>query len=449
MLFRSYTTFSPSADPAASAKMEFDVAAAKERTDYPNGINVANVDPLSQTFYVSAGAYPNGVFLTGVGLYFSSVDDNLPVFVQIRPTVNGYPSADTVVPLSTTWKNPSEITTSTDASIETIFNFGDPVFLLPGEYALVVGSNSIKNRVYYASVGSTDIKTGNPVPSQPNVGVLFKSKNASTWVAEESQDLTFKLYKAKFDTSQTWTATFESEAPSDTFYFDVVDVMTQELDFNNTTTVTYSIQNQIDGVRDTGFKPILANKNQILPASRNLTALGDTIVHADMKTLDPNVSPVIDLDRISMIGIKNIISSTRQQTTPETAPQGGNAAAKYITRRITLADGLDADNISVYFDANMQSGSSIKVYAKVLAKEDGDSFESKNWIEIDNVSPNVKYSENPVDFMEQEYTLLGLSYNSKGIKYNNFQTFAIKVVMYSDDSTIVPQIKNFRAVATS
>ena len=32
-----------------------------------------------------------GVFLTSIDLYFSSKDDNVPITVQIRDTVNGYP----------------------------------------------------------------------------------------------------------------------------------------------------------------------------------------------------------------------------------------------------------------------------------------------------------------------------------------------------------------------
>ena len=180
-----------------------------------------------------------------------------------------------------------------------------------------------------------------------------------------------------------------------------------------------------------------------------LPILGDIIVKADLLTNDPNVSPVIDLDRISTILVKNIISAKSQQTIPETNPSNGNAAAKYVTRMVTLAQGFEADNISVFFDANMQSGSSIEVYAKVLAADDNDTFNNKPWVLIPNTSSTVTYSSSATDYMEQEYTLSGVSYTSGGVQYNNFQSFAIKVVMYSDDATVIPQIKNFRAIATS
>jgi hypothetical protein len=371
------------------------------------------------------------------------------VFVQIRPTVNGYPSADTVVPLSTVWKKPSEINISPDASTETYFQFSDPVYLLPGQYAIVVGSNSNKYKVYYATVGEKQLGSTNIVAAQPNVGVLFESKNASTWVADESSDLTFKLYKAKFDTGNTYTAMFSTDAPDRLFYFDTVDITTQELDFNNTTNLSYEIKNQVDGVQDVGYTSILANQNHILPATRNIGAIGDTVVKATLSTNDPNVSPVIDTDRMSLIAIENIISAKSQQTIPETNPAGGNAAAKYVTKPVTLANGFDADNISVFFDANMQSGSSIEVYAKVMASDDNDLFDNKPWVQIQNVSTSTTYSSSYNDYMEQEYTWNNVSYTSGGVEHNNFQTYAIKVVMYSNDATIVPQIKNFRAIATS
>ena len=201
----------------------------------------------------------------------------------------------------------------------------------------------------------------------------------------------------------------------------------------------------------TGAAKIVALSSDALRASARLsnTALGATIIKAQLSTIDPNVSPVIDLDRISTILVKNIISAKSQQTIPETNPSNGNAAAKYVTRMVTLAQGFEADNISVFFDANMQSGSSIEVYAKVLAADDNDTFNNKPWVLIPNTSSTVTYSSSATDYMEQEYTLSGVSYTSGGVQYNNFQSFAIKVVMYSDDATVIPQIKNFRAIATS
>ena len=406
-------------------------------------------DPLAQTFFVPASIYPNGVFLTGISLYFESVDDKLPVFAQIRPTVNGYPSSTKVIPLSTVWKNPYDVNTSTDASVETLFRFTDPVYLQAGEYAIVVGSNSSKTKAYYATVGQKQIGSTNTVSQQPNVGSLFVSQNGSTWTADQSSDLSFKLYYAQFDTTKTYEAVFNSEVPANRFDFEIVDLITQELDFNNTTTIEYSMRNQYNGTLDASYIPLLSNKNTILKTYKNNTAYGDTVVKAKLSTLDKNISPVIDLDRMSMIMINNIINDRVDVTIPETTASGGNASAKYVTRAVTLASGFDAKGVKVIFDANMQSGTSFDVFVKVLAADDVGEFNVKPWIKVPNVDSVTRNSSSYTDFIEQNYFLDNISYTSNGVIHNSFQTFAVKVVMYSGTPAIIPQIKKFRAIATS
>ena len=39
--------------------------------------------------------------------------------------------------------------------------------------------------------------------SQPYIGKLYKSQNASTWIPSPNQDLKFKLYRAKFTNTNT------------------------------------------------------------------------------------------------------------------------------------------------------------------------------------------------------------------------------------------------------
>ena len=441
-----------SADQAAAQVIvSFDAAAKNNKdtlADRPSFLACVT-DPLAQTFFVPAGIYPNGIFLTGISLYFESVDENLPVFVQIRPTINGYPSSNKVIPLSTVWKNPYDVNTSTDASVETRFQFTDPVYLQAGEYAIVVGANSSKTKAYFATVGQKQIGSTNTISQQPNVGSLFVSQNGSTWTADQSSDLSFKLYYAQFTTGKSYDALFNSSAPERAFDFEVVDLMSQELDFNNTTDISYNMINQYNGTFDASYTPILANKNTILKTYKNNTAFGDTIVKATLSTLDKNVSPVIDLDRMSMIMINNIINDRVDVTIPETTASGGNASAKYVTRAVTLASGFDAKGVKVMFDANMQSGTSFDVFVKVLAADDVGEFDVKPWIQVPNTDSVTKNSSSYTDFIEQNYFLDNISYTSNGIIHNSFQTFAVKVVMYSGTPAIIPQIKNFRAIATS
>ena len=108
------------------------------------------LNPLSQTFFVEPNNYPMGVFLKHVSLYFSAKDSNLPVTVQIRPVVNGIPSASHIIPFSEKTLNPDSITANTSTPTATTFIFDSPVYLATGEYALVVLSNSSKSTLWSA-----------------------------------------------------------------------------------------------------------------------------------------------------------------------------------------------------------------------------------------------------------------------------------------------------------
>ena len=155
-------------------------------------------DPLAQTFLVQQ---EGGCFITGVDLFFASKDVKVPVRIEIREVVNGYPGS-TVLPFSRVEKKSSQVTTSTNASALTTFNFTSPVFLQNGtEYALVVLSDSSNYTVWISETDTIDVQTGARISSQPYNGVLFKSQNASAWTADQTQDLKFIIRRAKFSQS--------------------------------------------------------------------------------------------------------------------------------------------------------------------------------------------------------------------------------------------------------
>ena len=67
---------------------------------------VANTyDPLAQTFKVDEDA---GCFITSVDLFFAIKDKNLPVWVEIRTVVNGYPGKK-LLPLGRKVLEPGDI----------------------------------------------------------------------------------------------------------------------------------------------------------------------------------------------------------------------------------------------------------------------------------------------------------------------------------------------------
>ena len=160
-------------------------------------------DPLAQSFFVNTS-----LFITKVDLYFSAKDlSGVPMRVQLRRMINGVPGSY-IVPFSEKIVYPSEITTSDDGSTATTIIFESPVYLDTGEYALVLLSESLNYRVWISQIGQTDVLTNRLISEQPYIGVLFKSQNASTWNADQFQDLKFTLYRASFNTSVTGTVEF-------------------------------------------------------------------------------------------------------------------------------------------------------------------------------------------------------------------------------------------------
>ena len=162
------------------------------------------IDPVAQSFIVDTPC-----IVTKIGLYFTEKDPAIPAFVHIRDMDNGYPG-NYQVPFSEKVILPSSITLSSGSTLnENQITFSSPIYLERGEYALCVGSPSSLWKTCVSRIGSTDIPSAKKINLQPYVGSLFKSQNASTWTAEQELDLTFKIYRATFDTSAAASVEFK------------------------------------------------------------------------------------------------------------------------------------------------------------------------------------------------------------------------------------------------
>ena len=160
------------------------------------GRQVGYHDPLAQTFMIDDAG---GVFLTSIDIFFSSKDANVPVTLQVRNTVNGYPG-QSILPFSETTLNPSAVNTSTDGSAVTTFTFESPVYVQENtEYALVLMANTTDYNVYVARLGQTALDSNRTISQQPYTGVFFKSQNGVTWTADQNEDIKFKIKRAEFE----------------------------------------------------------------------------------------------------------------------------------------------------------------------------------------------------------------------------------------------------------
>ena len=165
-------------------------------------------DPLAQSFMVD---FENGAFFSSVEIYFATKSSTIPVRCEIRNMVNGYPGTD-VVPFSTKYLNPSEITTSTDGSVATKFVFPSPVYLHEGtEYCVIFYSDSFDYTAYICRLGDKTLDGNRIVSKIPDLGILFKSSNYRTWTPEQMEDLKYKLNRCKFTTGTTGTVTLANK----------------------------------------------------------------------------------------------------------------------------------------------------------------------------------------------------------------------------------------------
>lgn len=164
------------------------------------------------------------------------------------------------------------------------------------------------------------------------------------------------------------------------------------------------------------------------------------------------ISPVIDLNRASLVTINNRIDNpidtassgynVVQNYQDETAANGSSALSKYITRRIDLNNPAAA--LRMFVSVNRPSGSDIKMYYKVLTTDNTDAvFDSLAWSLVEPVTP-LPTSTNPEEYTEIEYDV---TESELGNKF--FTAFAVKIVFFSTNSSAIPSCHDFRAIAVT
>ena len=138
--------------------------------------------------------------------------------------------------------------------------------------------------------------------------------------------------------------------------------------------------------------------------------------------------------------------------------------ARYISKLVTLADNLDAEDLNVYLTAYRPPGTTIEVYAKFLAEDDPEQLDAKVWTQLTGQASNpFSQNSNRFDFKEHEFNLKSAAtvtnaaflnssgvfeyVNEAGIKFNDFKYFAIKVLFWGEGHHQVPRLADIRAIA--
>ena len=272
-------------------------------------------DPVAETILVDHTKYPNGVYITKLDLFFRSKDPSLPVQVQIRPTQNGYPDSAVVIPFADIEVPPNDVILPENPfdnesvlAAPTEIRFNSPVYLQPGEYAVVVLSNSNNYEVYVSEMGKEILGSSNRITEQPYAGSLFKSQNASTWTAYQGEDLMFRLYKAVFDTSVVGEAILGQFEMDELAPWQVFKSLVETIDPGDATTLEYywkgTTQSRAEDEQlepeqaiDTEWREYTPGENVF--ANREMAAgpeAGTFYLKYNLSSTDSNVSPAVDIE---------------------------------------------------------------------------------------------------------------------------------------------------------
>jgi hypothetical protein len=133
---------------------------------------------------------------------------------------------------------------------------------------------------------------------------------------------------------------------------------------------------------------------------------------------------------------------------------GGPSAIRYFTKRVTLAEGFDSEDLRVYLTAYLPPLAGIQVYYKVLSTGDAETFEDKNYAIMTQLNNTTFVSANESDYRELTFAPGSnnvpdnyINYTSGSTTFSDFRTFAIKVVLYGQSTVDVPRFKELRAIA--
>jgi hypothetical protein len=174
-----------------------------------------------------------------------------------------------------------------------------------------------------------------------------------------------------------------------------------------------------------------------------------------LSTNDGYISPVIDLQTLSVSTVNNLIDNqTADSATAaepnvtfnnpidfvaDSAANSGSSLSKHITIPINL--GEPAVGLKVLLAANRPSGSFFDLYFRTLPAGSDTDIETVKFV-LATEDTSVQTDDNRDIFRQYEYTIGGTTGT-----LTPFSTFQLKIVFRSQNSSRVPRIKDLRAIA--
>jgi len=202
---------------------------------------------------------------------------------------------------------------------------------------------------------------------------------------------------------------------------------------------------------------------------------GTATYEIQLTSLNQFQSPVIDLNAKTFNFIHNRINNDGSNE----YTNYGNALARYISKTIIL-DTVSED-FKLWITGYRPIGTDIQIYVKFINNDsDSELFDTKDWTPLDYINNTGSLYSSPQDSNDYKEYCLGLPqslsqpsspspfvaygdidgdivndvapgtltyYDRGGVMHRGFNTFAIKIVLLSDNVALYPNMRDVRSVA--
>ena len=194
----------------------------------------------------------------------------------------------------------------------------------------------------------------------------------------------------------------------------------------------------------------------IANAAGNLDRDRVTVTSSGSGFYHSGIGPGSDTDSVVVTQTQGAGSAATFEILSEENIHGGNSQQRYITKPINLAAGMSARAIKVYLTARKPQGSRIHVYFRAKSESDSQTIDRKKWQLMTQTVPATEAAWYTTHAPRSEYqydTSETISYSTtndgtgESQTFDDFRTFAIKIVCQTDDTTNPPIVSDFRAIA--
>ena len=335
--------------------------------------SVATVSTSSLTMTLTSGntVYANNTGGTVSSAGFTAFTDNTALIVSNGSYydilfVSGSPSSSTTLTLKNYPKFSGSVSISTPP-VGKVFEF-DPTRLV-----MTLDDSNASNTNYFVSSNSTSQK------------YIIGTRSGANANIKTVRNRTINRFLTNFNT---------------------IIPTGSSLGFNMVNTIRYNYSNTVQAPFNLSGMNYFTNA-EIIVASRsneivNMGSAKSLVANIVLSSTANSSSPVLDLSATSLLGFRNIITGLNSVQNENT--KTGLIQNKYISRTITLANGLDSEDLVVYLSAYQPPGTYINVYGKFLSASDPEQFDSKDWTLLQQNSASYGLLSSPNDLSDiKEY----------------------------------------------